>query len=289
MSDVSWGCVLDSSLALSSPRPPHPVRPHDVWLDSLQVEADGSDTCGVVVDDVEGTGRKLLEHPLFHVHSQEGAEHDHDHQIEELPDDEEGLGHGGRTLQQLSCYLIRIAVDIDSTYLAAYSTEALAKGKVESILNAVSMDIYEDQLNSQLVISAWVVRNAATDPYNAASVVDDMLVIMTNNWNANQGSIQRDLATVRSGIGEQRGCRLVQCVHATWSFPCVLRSWSWGGQVFSARSFSTSVIGQAWLDGLCSTTLGYSYVKDYSSSDAVKVQLSAHEVGRRGRHSREVA
>lgn len=135
-----------------------------------------------------------------------------------------------------------IATEADGQYFGRYGNPGIFN-RMSSALNGVD-GIYRSQLNLDLNLvyqQGW--PNAGTDPYTSLNA-QTTLNQFRNWWQANRGNINRDVA-----------------------------------EQFSGKNFSGSTIGIAWVGIVCNRPdLGYSVVEDQSSS-AIRIQLSAHEIG----------
>ncbi len=114
---------------------------------------------------------------------------------------------------------------------------------IESVLNDTEA-IYQQDVGICYELTTVVVRtSSASNPYtsnNASTLLDQF----RNEWIANQGSIQRDVA-----------------------------------ELFTGRSINGGTIGIAWLGGICNS-YGYSVVESrYTSNWSRRVSLTAHELG----------
>jgi hypothetical protein len=140
--------------------------------------------------------------------------------------------------------IAELACDADYPfYQANGSSEANTIADVENIIDGVNI-IYERDVTVTHTVTAIIVRTSSgADPYTTTNP-STLLSQFRSYWINNHGGIQRDLA-----------------------------------ELFTGRNLDGSVIGIAWLNGVC-TTYGYSVVQSrYTSNYNNRVTLSAHELG----------
>ncbi len=145
-----------------------------------------------------------------------------------------------------------LAVDTDNEFMLnkASNNATTANNYLASLIGAMSA-IYERDLLVRLLQGTTILRFSSTaDPYaqnsngNASSAE---LNEFSNYWSANQAGVTRGLAMLISGKQPQ----------------------------------SNSASGIAWLNGLCSTSIGYSFSKVFGPAFAVSndAKLVGHELG----------
>ena len=139
--------------------------------------------------------------------------------------------------------IVDLATEADFEYFTFFGSSTAANNEIISIMNLVE-GIYDTQFGLQFSLVFQNVWSTAGDPY-AATGASAALDEFTGYWNANHGSLNRDLAHMWTG-----------------------------------KSFDGSTIGIAWRPGLnCPLgQLGYGMSERLSSSPA-KIILSAHEIG----------
>jgi hypothetical protein len=143
-------------------------------------------------------------------------------------------------------FIAELAVDTDYDYYLAYRNEpdpvAAIEASVEQIINAVNIQ-YERDVGIRHIITAVIVRPTIDDPYSGLDP-EAMLTQVRNHWATEQSHIHRDLV-----------------------------------QLFTARNFSGSTIGIAWIGQVCAS-YGYSIIQtSCCGSFACRTDLSAHELG----------
>jgi hypothetical protein len=165
-----------------------------------------------------------------------------------LPAVDVGHAHGGKELGSapacgVGLCLAQLGCDADFEYYQDNgSSVANVESKINSVINAMNLQ-YESEVDIEHVISSIVVRtSAASDPYNSSSI-SGLLSLLRSQWQGPLSSIPHDTA-----------------------------------QLFTGTNLSGSVIGVAWLSGVCGN-LRYSVVENFSSNFACTTDLSAHELG----------
>ena len=149
---------------------------------------------------------------------------------------------GGVGLRGSIC-TAELGCDADFEY---YQNHGSSVSNVESQINLVINTMngqYESEVGITHVITTIIVRTSSSDPYTSSDP-GTLLNQFTNEWNANQGGVQRDVA-----------------------------------ELFTGRNINGGVIGIAWLSAVC-TSSGYNVVEsDFTGGLACKTDLSAHELG----------
>ena len=140
---------------------------------------------------------------------------------------------------------ITVASDADfEFYQANGSNVDQTVGDIEAIMNALNL-IYEDQLMLSHVMGDTIVRDNVNDPYTSTDAVD-RLFQFRDEWNSNQGGIERDVAHFYTGVDLNGG-----------------------------------IIGVAWVGVVCDApdfSYGMSQSR-FTGNFAVRVGLTAHELG----------
>lgn len=144
----------------------------------------------------------------------------------------------------------RIAVDVDYdafSYVFQFD-QAVATTYLTTMMGTVSA-VYERDLNITLELSYLNIWTYAADPYNVSDG-GGQLSQFSSWWNANRGSITRDLALLVSGRGY------------------------------------ADVAGIAYMNGICNNAYGYALVSMTSATETYpvnqvswNVSLTAHELG----------
>jgi hypothetical protein len=115
---------------------------------------------------------------------------------------------------------------------------------INTVIAQVSQ-IYTNDVNVQFQITQVIIRtSAATNPYTTNDP-SALLNQMTAYWQNNHANVPRDIA-----------------------------------HLFTGRAINGSVIGIAWISGVCSFSIGYGLVESrFTTNMAYRVGLSAHELG----------
>ncbi|MDG2148468.1 MAG: M12 family metallo-peptidase [Planctomycetota bacterium] len=157
-------------------------------------------------------------------------------------------GHGGKELGSapacgVGLCLAQLGCDADFEYYQDNgSSVANVENKINSVINAMNLQ-YEADVDIEHVITSIVVRTSSgSDPYNSSSI-SGLLSLVRSQWQGPLSSIPHDTA-----------------------------------QLFTGTNLSGSVIGVAWLSGVCGN-LRYSVVENFSTNFACTTDLSAHELG----------
>ena len=137
----------------------------------------------------------------------------------------------------------QLACDADFEYFEDYgSSVQQVEDRINLVINTMN-EQYESDVGIRHEITTIIVRTSEPDPYSTSDP-GALLGQFQNHWETSQGDIQRDVA-----------------------------------QLFTGKNLSGSVIGIAYLSGLCSS-LGYSVVQsDFSGNFSCVTDLSAHELG----------
>ncbi len=134
----------------------------------------------------------------------------------------------------------QLGVDTDYEYYQDWGSQT--ESRINQVINSVNVQ-YEDEVQLSHLITTVIVRSSSSDPYNSSNA-EVMLDEFGNEWNNNQGSIQRDVA-----------------------------------HLFTGKN-TGSTIGIAWLGVVCYTGSAYSLVQsDCCGSFGCTTDLSAHELG----------
>lgn len=152
-------------------------------------------------------------------------------------------GSGEGILNPQGLLVAELALDADFEYFQSKgSSSSNTQAQMENVINAMNPQ-YEQDAGITHVISGVIVRTNSNDPYTTTNP-SSFLSQFTNHWNSQQGAIPRDVA-----------------------------------QLFTGKNLSGSVIGIAWLNGICQND-GYNLVQsDCCGGLATKTDLSAHELG----------
>lgn len=135
-----------------------------------------------------------------------------------------------------------LGCDADFEYFSDYGTTTATMNRITSVINTMNLQ-YESQVEITHEITTILVRTSATQPYTSTNS-NTLLNQFQDEWEDNQGGIQRDVA-----------------------------------HLFSGKNISGGVIGIAFLGGVCNS-FGYGVVEsDFNPSFACATDLSAHEIG----------
>jgi hypothetical protein len=135
-----------------------------------------------------------------------------------------------------------MACDADYEFYQDYGSVSAVEDQINAVVAAVNLQ-YESQVDISHAIGTIIVRSNASDPYSGNSL-ENRLYQLQDEWEWNQGSIQRDVV-----------------------------------QLFTGASDSGSTIGIAWVSAVC-TGYAYSVVEsDCCGSFGCATDLSAHELG----------
>jgi len=153
------------------------------------------------------------------------------------------LAGGGASTAGSTLYTAELGIDADYEYYQDYgSSTTTASNRIQTVINTMNLQ-YESEVSIRHTITATLVRTSSNQPYTSSDA-STLLTQFRNEWNSNQGSIQRDVA-----------------------------------QLFSGKSIIGGTIGIAWLGAVC-TSFGYGMVEsDFNNNFASATDLSAHELG----------
>lgn len=136
----------------------------------------------------------------------------------------------------------QLACDTDVQYYNRYGSVSAVENQINAVINSMNSQ-YETEVGLTHEITAIIVRTAEPDPYTTTDS-GSFLSQFRDEWLTNQGSIPRDLA-----------------------------------ELFTGKNLDGSVIGIAYLAGVCNS-VGYSVVQsDFTTAFSCKTDLSAHELG----------
>ena len=149
---------------------------------------------------------------------------------------------GGGQVAMSAGNIAELACDADYEYYLDYGSVGAVQNRITTVINTVNLQ-YESEVDISHTLTAIVVQTSSNQPYTSTDAVT-LLNQFRNEWNANQGGIQRDAA-----------------------------------QLFTGKEINSSTIGIAWLGAICSS-YGYSMVQsDFNGAFASATDLSAHELG----------
>jgi len=138
---------------------------------------------------------------------------------------------------------VDLATEADFEYFTTFGSATAANNEILSIMNQVE-GIYDSHFGLQFTIVFQNVWSTSGDPYTT-TVPETALEQFTNHWNANHGSVSRDLAHMWTG-----------------------------------KDFDSSTIGIAWRPGLDCPLGQQSYgMSQRLSSSPGKFVVTAHEIG----------
>ena len=136
----------------------------------------------------------------------------------------------------------QLGVDADYEYFDFWSNNVTSvQNRINSVINSMNQQ-YEDEVLISHAIVAILVRTSPGAPYTSTNP-GVLLNQFQNEWNANQGSIQRDVA-----------------------------------HLFTGKSLDGTTIGIAATGTVCFTSLAYSLVENLTNFGCA-TDLSAHELG----------
>ena len=138
-----------------------------------------------------------------------------------------------------------LAVDSDYEFYQHWGSVAAVEQRVNTVINTMNIQFERDVAITH-AISTIVVRTTANDPY-ATTNAEVMLSEFRSEWLDNFPEVPRDVAQLFTGKN----------IHSNGS---------------------SSVIGIAWLNGVC-TSIGFSIVEQFGTSLGLATDLSAHEFG----------
>ncbi|HKX46811.1 MAG TPA: zinc-dependent metalloprotease family protein, partial [Planctomycetota bacterium] len=151
---------------------------------------------------------------------------------------------GAGALALGSVQIAQVAIDADHEYyLSKGSSTTNVTNQIESIFNTLNQQ-YESEVQIVHTLTTVIVRTDPNDPYTTTSA-GSLLDQLKNHWNAQQGSVVRDVVHMFTGV-----------------------------------NLSGSTIGIAYLSVVCKKSSAYGLVQsDCCGSFASKTDLSAHELG----------
>jgi len=158
---------------------------------------------------------------------------------------EDGLrGPGTDARGVVDIYTTEIAFDADvQFYNANGSSVANTVADIEDVMNSVTF-IYERDTQITYEFTEILVRTSEPDPYTTSDP-SSLLGQFAGEWASNQGDIHRDIAHLMTG-----------------------------------RDLNGGVIGIAYLNAICSSTIGYGLSQSrFTGNFAARVALTAHELG----------
>lgn len=155
-----------------------------------------------------------------------------------------GIGTvGGGPLAAAAGFVAELACDSDYEYYLDYGSVGAVQNRITSVINTMNLQ-YESEVDISHTITTILVRTSSNQPYTSTDA-NTLLNQFRNEWNANQGGIQRDVA-----------------------------------QLFTGKEINSSTIGIAWLGVVCNLSYGYSMVQsDFNGNFSSATDLSAHELG----------
>ncbi len=136
-----------------------------------------------------------------------------------------------------------VACDADFEFFSDWGSVAAVEARINLIIDTINLQ-YEAEVGITHVITAIIVRTAEPDPYSATDP-GGLLGQFGSHWENSQQSIQRDVA-----------------------------------HLFTGKELDGSVIGIAYLNGVCNGDFAYGLVQsDFSGNFECATDLSAHELG----------
>ena len=139
--------------------------------------------------------------------------------------------------------IAEISCDADYEYFQRWGSVTAVSDRIESIINAVNVQFERDVAISH-VVGTIIVRTSNSNPYRSSDP-NTLLEQFRSHWQSEQSGIQRDVA-----------------------------------HLFTGKDLNGSVIGVAWIGGICSTYFGYGVSQsDFSGNFACVTDLTAHELG----------
>lgn len=141
----------------------------------------------------------------------------------------------GASIAELGC-------DADYEYYLDWGSVGAVQNRIDTVINTINLQ-YESEVGICHTITTTLVRTSPSQPYTSSDAVT-LLNQFRNEWNANQGGIQRDVA-----------------------------------QLFTGKEINGGTIGIAWVGAVCSS-YGYGVVQsDFNGGFSCATDLSAHELG----------
>ncbi len=141
------------------------------------------------------------------------------------------------------CFEVEIALAADWLMFDDYGSESAVENQITSVLNDVQGN-YDDEFADAIeydLTDVWISNCNSCDPWTSSNSADDLLDDFTDWAPSNLGG--HDVATL-----------------------------------WSARNFSGSTIGLAWVGAVC-TNFSYNVCEDFSNSANFLRVLQAHELG----------
>ena len=156
----------------------------------------------------------------------------------DLPGDPAAAQAGG------SLSVAELGIDSDFEYFQDYgSSSTNVMNQITSVIDTMNLQ-YEGEVGITHLITTILVRTSASQPYTSTNA-NTLLVQFMDEWNNNQGSIQRDTA-----------------------------------HLFTGKSIQGGTIGIAYLGVICNQSFGYGVVEsDFNNIFGCSTDLSAHELG----------
>lgn len=150
---------------------------------------------------------------------------------------------GGGSVGPAALRIAEIAIEADYPFYQRNGNSVPnTQNDVTNVMNSVGA-IYKRDTEIDYKITTILVRTSG-DPYTSVSA-GTLLNQFRSWWNANQGSVRRDVA-----------------------------------HLFTGRNLSGSVIGVAWLSVICNRSQAYGLSESrFTSNFAARVGLTAHELG----------
>ncbi len=155
--------------------------------------------------------------------------------FEEVPQNNTAMG--------TSLFTAEVGCDADYEYYLDYgSSTTNVSDRIQTVINSINLQ-YESEVSITHSITQVIVRTSSNQPYTSSDA-STLLNQFRSEWNANQGSVQRDVA-----------------------------------HLFTGKSIDGGTIGIAWVGAICST-YGYGMVEsDFNNNYSSTTDLSAHELG----------
>ncbi|MFT5288110.1 MAG: hypothetical protein ACI8QS_000851 [Planctomycetota bacterium] len=159
------------------------------------------------------------------------------------PPQQFGGGNNGGGGTEAAGSIAELALDADFEYFQAYGSSGAVQSMITAVISTMNLQ-YEAEVDITHLITAIVVRTTSSDPYSSTNA-NTLLDQFVNEWNSNQGSIQRDVA-----------------------------------QLFTGKEIDSGTIGIAYVGVICHGSFGYGLVQsDFNSNFSCSTDLSAHELG----------
>ena len=151
---------------------------------------------------------------------------------------------GAGALAGGATYTCELGVDADFEYYQDYgSNTTTTTNRINLVIDTMNLQ-YESEVDITHLITTIIVRTTSNDPYSSTDS-STLLDQFMDEWNNNQGGVQRDIA-----------------------------------QLFTGKNINGGVIGIAYLGVICNSTFGYGLVEsDFNGNFGCATDLSAHELG----------